>query len=266
MSTPVVPVVAPGALLTRCNPLACLGASVVVLLGLVLTVDPVTPGIVLAGELIALPRVGVRLGTVLRRSWFLLAAAAGVAVSNLLFAPRGDAPVLVTIGPFAATTVSLAAAAGITLRLLAVGLPGVVLGVTLDPRALADALSQQLHAPVAFTFSALAALRMVPLLGDDWRTLMMARRSRGVAGGGPLARVRLAGQALFVLLVSAIRRGTRLALAMDARAFDSGIPRTWAHASRFHTRDRWLLAGTVLLVAAAGTVSVATGQWRWLGA
>lgn len=49
--------------------------------------------------------------------------------------------------------------------------------------------------------------------------ISMARRARGIdAGRNPLTRLRLFGSTAFTLLVGAIRRGTRLAVAMDARA------------------------------------------------
>ena len=168
------------------------------------------------------------------------------------------------MGPFTITLAGVQAAVGITLRLLAIGLPSIAFAATTDPRDLADALTQQLRAPAKFVYAALAALRLVPLLAFDWQMLMMARRSRGVAGGGPAARIRLAGQTLFALLVAAIRRGTRLALAMDARGFDSGRTRTTARRQRMRPADWVLVAATGAVVAAAIGFSVATGHWRWL--
>ena len=254
----------PGSVLGRRNPVAKLGACLIVFVGLFLTIDPVTPAIVLVAQLIALPLLGVRMLTLVRRGWLLLIAAAAVALTNLLFSASSGEPVLVHLGPFDVTARSLSAAAGITLRLLAIALPGVVFAATTDPRDFADALTQQLHAPAKFVFAALAALRLVPLLGLDWQMLVMARRSRGVAGGGPIARIRLAGQTLFALLVSAIRRGTRLATAMDARGFASGVERTQARHQRMHPSDWALLACAVLVLAGAIVVSVVGGYWRWL--
>lgn len=254
----------PHSVLARRNPVAKLGACLIIFVGLFLTVDPVTPAIVLLVQLIALPLLGVRLLTLARRGWLVLIAAAGVALTNLMLSASSGEPVLFRLGPFDVTSRSLSAAAGITLRLLAIALPSIVFAATTDPRDLADALTQQLRAPSKFVFAALAALRLVPLLGLDWQMLMMARRSRGVAGGGPIARIRLAGQTVFALLVSAIRRGTRLATAMDARGFASGVERTQARHQRMHRADWSLLACTVLVLTAAIAVSVAHGDWRWI--
>ncbi len=264
MSVLQLATVDPTSVLARRNPVAKLGACLIVFVGLFLTIDPITPAIVLVVQLVALPLLGVRLLALLHRGWLLLVAAAAVALTNLLFSASSGEPVLVHLGPFDVTARSLSAAAGITLRLLAIALPGVIFAATTDPRDLADALTQQLHAPAKFVFAALAALRLVPLLGLDWQMLMMARRSRGVAGGGLISRIRLAGQTLFALLVSAIRRGTRLATAMDARGFASGVERTHAREQRMHSSDWVLLACTALVLAAAIAVSVVGGYWRWL--
>jgi energy-coupling factor transport system permease protein len=48
---------------------------------------------------------------------------------------------------------------------------------------------------------------------------------------------------------------------MDARGFDSGIPRTNARGSRLHPRDAGFVAGTVAVCAAAVATSVLTGAW-----
>ena len=63
-------------------------------------------------------------------------------------------------------------------------------------------------------------------------------------------RIRDAGDRILVMLVSAIRRAERLALAMDARGFDSGIRRTHFRELRVTWRD-WLTVAFALAVAVA---------------
>jgi energy-coupling factor transport system permease protein len=48
---------------------------------------------------------------------------------------------------------------------------------------------------------------------------------------------------------------------MDARGFDSGIPRSNARGSRLHRRDAWFVVGTGLVCAVAVTLSVVCGAW-----
>jgi energy-coupling factor transport system permease protein len=59
-----------------------------------------------------------------------------------------------------------------------------------------------------------------------------------------------------------VRRGTRLATAMDARGFDSGLPRSNARGSVLRAADGWFVAGAVAVCAAAVAVSVAAGAWH----
>jgi energy-coupling factor transport system permease protein len=76
-----------------------------------------------------------------------------------------------------------------------------------------------------------------------------------------VARVRMLAGIGFILLVGAVRRGSRLATAMDARGFDSGIPRTNARGSALHLRDAAFVGGAVVACAAAVALSVTVGVW-----
>ncbi|MBQ1028151.1 energy-coupling factor transporter transmembrane protein EcfT [Micromonospora sp. C95] len=257
------PIARPGAPLARRNPVAKLAAAMLFALPLMTTLDPVTPAIAIAVELAVLPLFGVRLGLLARRAWPLLAAAGGILVTLVLFAADRSGRVLLDAGPIVVTSGVLATALGLVLRLFAVALPGVIVFATTDPTDLADALVQNAKAPARFAIGALAAFRLVPLLGQEWQMITMARRARGVeAGRSPVARLRLFVSTAFALLVGAIRRGTRLAVAMDARGFDSGVPRTFARRQRFVAADWLLVAGAAATGGAALAASVLLGTFR----
>ena len=257
------PVAAPGAPLARRNPVAKLAAAVVFTLILVATLDPVAPAIAIAVELAVLPLFGVRYRVLARRAWPLLAGAVGILVTLVLFAADRSGPVLLQAGPILVTQGVLMTALGLVLRMFAVALPGIVVFATTAPTDLADALIQNARTPARFAIGALAAFRMVPLLEQEWRMISMARRARGVdAGRNPVAKLRLFASTAFTLLVGAIRRGTRLAVAMDARGFDAGTPRTVARPQRFTGADALLVAGAALLAAGALATSIALGTFR----
>jgi len=259
----IEPVAAPGAPLARRNPVAKLAAALVFSFILIATLDPVAPALAIAVELAVLPLFGIRYRVLARRAWPLLASAAGILVTLVLFAADRSGRVLLDAGPLLVTSGVLVTALGLVLRLLAVALPGMIVFATTDPTDLADALIQNAKAPARFALGALAAFRLVPLLGQEWQMISMARRARGVdAGRNPLARLRLFVSTAFALLVGAIRRGTRLAVAMDARGFDAGVPRTVARRQRFNTADGLLVVGAAVLAGAALTVSVLLGTFR----
>jgi energy-coupling factor transport system permease protein len=148
------------------------------------------------------------------------------------------------------------------LRVLAIGIPAVLLFVTIDPTDLADGLAQVLRLPARFVVGGLAGLRLVGLFIDDWRALGLARRARGVADRGAVRR--FLGQA-FALLVLSIRRGSKLATAMEARGFGAPDPRTWARPSVFHLRD-WMVVVLGVAVALLATgAAIAAGSWNLVG-
>ena len=171
---------------------------------------------------------------------------------------------LVSLGPVTVTTGTVDSAVSLFLRLFAVALPGIMVFASTDPTDLADSLVQNAKAPPRFVLGALAAVRLLPLLADDWEMLRLARRARGVdAGRNPLAHLRLFASTMFGLLVVAIRRGTRLATAMDARGFDSGARAHLCPPGRGSARPtRLLILAAVALGAAGIAASVAAGTFN----
>lgn len=249
--------------IARANPVAKLGVSLFVSLVLLLTVDPVTAGVALALQLAALPWCGLGPAALLRRGTVVLAGGLPAGAVTALFGVDGG-PQLVGVGPVTVTQGSLVSGVAITLRVLAVGLPGVVLLATTDPTDLADALAQILRLPARFVLSALAALRLFGLLAQEWQALTHARRARGLGDDGPLGRLRTVAGQVFALLVLAVRRGTVLATTMESRGFGVTSRRTWARPSRLHAGDVALLAGGLLVGVAATAAGVAAGTWRLL--
>jgi energy-coupling factor transport system permease protein len=243
--------------LARRNPVAKLGAALLFSLPLLATIDPLTPALALAVELTLLPLFGLRYAILARQAWPLLLAGSGVLVTMVLFAADRSGELLLPLGPFDITTGVLNTAAGLILRLFAIALPGVIVFATTDPTDLADALVQNTRAPARFAIGALAAFRLLSLLGAEWQMLNLARRARGLNTG-----VRQFPATAFALLVGALRRGGRLAVAMDARGFDSGLPRTYARRQIFTAADTLLLVGAAGLAATCLGVTVAAGLFR----
>lgn len=232
---------------SRLNPCAKIAAVVAVGIPLILSIDVVTSGTLLAVELVALPLLGIGPRVLGRYGWPIAVGLGGIWLANVV--AGGAVSGLVPI----------------SVRLVALALPGLLLVLTTDPVDLADALVQVWHAPARFAYGALAAFRLLPLLVQEWRSLRLARRARGVdAGPNPVAAAQLAAGTLFALLVVAIRRGVRLAAAMDARGFGVRPDRTFARESVLRRCDWGFVLGTAIVVAAVVGASAATGHWQAL--
>ena len=244
--------------LTGVNPVAKLAAALVIAVGLVLSIDWVSALTALVLEMVLLLVLRVPLRTLFTRAAMVTLAAALTAVTILLYGEsRGTVHwhfLLITVSDG-----SITLAIATFLRVLAIALPSVLLFVDTEPTELADGLGQVLRLHARFVLGALAGVRLVGLLGQDWRYLGYARRARGVADQGRVKRA--AGQA-FALLVSAIRRGSTLATAMEARGFGAHPTRTWARPSPFGRREVALICVAFIIVAVAVATSVATGHWN----
>jgi energy-coupling factor transport system permease protein len=236
--------------LARRAPVAKLGAACILSIAALTTLDPTLLGGLALLALLISPLFGLSPLELLRRAWPALAAAASVVISLSLFSADRSGSVLLDFGPFLVTTSVLQTSLAYALRLLALALPAVLVYATTEPTDLADSLVQHTKAPARFAIGALAAFRMVGLLTEEWRLISMARRARGIdAGGNPLRWLRLFAGTAFGLLVGAIRRGTRLAQAMDARGFDAGVPRTVARPVPFGVADWGLLLAALGVLA-----------------
>lgn len=239
--------------LGRTNAIALIAAILTSAVTALATVDLLTPALLLGAELTLLPAAGlIRPRILLAKTWPLLLSAAGVAWVNLLF----------SAGPGWNWPGSVALA----LRVLAVALPGVLFISSTDAVRVADALTIHWRMSPRFAYGALAAIRLAPLMVTEWRAIRLARRARGVdSGGNPIVAVRLLAGAAFTLLVGTIRRGSRLAVAMDARGFDSSasrLERTNARGSVLGRRDYLFIAAVVAFCTATTALSVATGLWH----
>ena len=235
---------------SRANPVSKLAAAAVITVVVMLSVDWVSASVVLAAELLLMPVLGVNPWLLFKRGWPLLAAAATGAWATALLAEKTGA-VLFQLGPVVFTEDSVAGGIAIGLRSLAVALPGIFLLLTTDPTDLADALAQKLKLPHRFVLGALAAMRLVGLLVEEWRTLGLARRARGVgAENRPIAKAgAFVGQA-FGLTAQAIRRATRWRLPWR-RAVLVQVARTWAASVDRQQVDVWRAPGGVLIAGAA---------------
>lgn len=253
-------------LIHRINPVAKIAASAAIALALLITIDPVSGATALLLELVLIPFAGVPWRALLLRLTPILVAAPLTALTLALYgAPSGEVHwhfLLITVSDG-----SLALALAAMLRVLAIGLPAVLLVATVDSTDLADGLAQTWRLPARFVLGGLAAFRLVGLLAEDWRAMVLARRARGVGdAGGLVGRIRFALGLAFSLLVLALRRAGTLATAMEARGFGRAGRRTWARKARFGAAEWILILVGAAIAAVALIASIAAGSFTFIGA
>lgn len=239
--------------LRQSNPLALLGAAFAIGVGLLASLDVVSSAVAL-GLILGLLVVAraVTWNSVVRLSPVVLAAV--FAAITIAFYGQTAGEVLWSWGIARVSEGSLELAVATFLRILAIATPAVVLFSHVEATRLADALAQLMRLPSRFVIGALAAIRLVQVLGRDYQQLQAARRSRGI-GDRPLWK-RVGPDALG-LLVIALRRAAILAIAMECRGFGRDTPRT------FYRQSEWARADTLIVVVGAliATVSLAVA-WQ----
>lgn len=228
---------------------------------LVCTLDWVSPTVALVLEIFLLPFLRLKPRQILARISILLSIAPITAISLLLYGDPGG-QTFWQWGPILISENSVALAISIALRVVAIGMPSVLVLSKLDPLAMADGMTQVLKMPTKLVFSSVAGLRMAALMRDDWFALQRARRSRGISDRNPLkAFLRNA----FAMLVFALQRADTLSLTMEARGLGSDQVRTNARESTVSKADAIMLGICILVPVIALGTAVITGHFRWLG-
>lgn len=152
-------------------------------------------------------------------------------------------------------------AAYMLIRLFFLILGSAILTFTTSPNQLMDAIEKCFYPltyakipvhEIAMTMS--IALRFIPIMTEELNKIMRAQMSRGAdfEEGNIMERARKLIPVIVPLLISAIRRATDLALAMDARCYHGGAGRTKLHPLRYKRRD--YLAYVLILLYLIGMI------------
>jgi len=242
----------------RLNPVAAIAASLIPALLLVTTIDVVSAAVALGLQLLLIPLLGIPARTLLRRIAPILIAAP-LAALTIVFYGQSSGTVYAEFWLVRISDGSLELALATLLRILAIAIPAIALFARPDATRLGDALGQNLRLPSRFVLGGVAALRLLTVLRDDARTLERARRARGLGDRG---RVRRAAGLVFALLVLAIRRGSALAIGMEARGVGAPGPRTWTRPSPWRASDTVVVVVAVLVSVVAVTTAVLVGSFN----
>lgn len=144
-----------------------------------------------------------------------------------------------------------------SLRLVGMLLAALLLAATTEPIRLADGLArlfgwlERFKVPVRDLSLVLTlALRFLPTVLEEAQRVVDAQRARGARfEGGPLTRARRLLPLAVPLFVGSLHRADTLALAMEARGFQGGAPRTQWDPLRFRGADVWTILGAGAILA-----------------
>ncbi len=174
-----------------------------------------------------------------------------------------DGEVLVSVWKITITREGIWRAAFMAMRLICLILGAALMTYTTTPNQLTDGIEKGLgflsyiRIPVhEIAMMMSIALRFIPILTEELDKIMKAQMARGAdfESGSFLRRAKALVPLLIPLFVSAFRRASDLANAMEARCYHGGRGRTRMHPLRYAGRDiaayliiAAFLAGMILL-------------------
>lgn len=160
-----------------------------------------------------------------------------------LFYPTGE-PVLWALWRVRITLPSLLQGLSAALRVNGLAFAVFVLLVSTDQARLVQGLVR-LGVPFEWGLALAIALRYLPVLYGVYGTIGDAQRARGWAAeqGSLVTRLRAYAPTLVALVIAALRLSDTLTLALAARGFRPGHPRTTRHPLHLRRADWWCVAG-----------------------
>ncbi|MGG4219202.1 energy-coupling factor transporter transmembrane component T [Paenibacillus jamilae] len=184
--------------------------------------------VVLLAVLIAVASLGARLTLArqLRAMSFLIGLGIPYFLLSILAIREGH--IIASWGPIVITAEGLDIAGALTLRIFVLFLASYIYLSTTDPRDFVQALNLRLRVPYRFAFGISVALTFLPLLEEEGRTIMAARRVRGQEPPrGWSNRLSWWSGYAAAVLVNAVRRVQQTALAMEGKGFGAYAERTY---------------------------------------
>jgi len=195
---------------------------------------------------------GVSLGTLARNFRPMLLLALITVLYHLLFS-NDDSRILVEYQGVYLTEGAVRKAGFFSLRLILFVSVAFLVTLTNSPSELAEAFVKLMRpltwirVPVQdLAMIIFIAIRFIPILYEEFHAIRRAQMIRGVSfNGGWLSRIRKSVVIIIPVLVVAIQRADDLALAIEARGYQSGPARTMYTRSRFGANE-WLFMSLTL--------------------
>ncbi|MBI3781840.1 MAG: energy-coupling factor transporter transmembrane protein EcfT [Deltaproteobacteria bacterium] len=178
---------------------------------------------------------------------FMLVFVMTFAVWTLFY--RGGEP-WVRFGPAAISPTSMRFALGMAFKLVTFLGVGVVFLSTTKIEEFAYALTR-VGMPYKLGFTMTLAFRLVPVFIDAAATVVQAQRCRGFDfdQGNLLQRMRRYVPVIVPVFMGALRRADGMAMALEARGFQSPKPRTTFERYEFTWRDAAVMASSLSVAA-----------------
>ncbi|ANX12561.1 ABC transporter permease [Fictibacillus arsenicus] len=142
-------------------------------------------------------------------------------------------------------------------RALVFAMMGITFVLTTKPVQLFYSLMQQLKLQPKYAYSFMAAIRLIPIMFEELQTIRDAQKVRGVQTRKGISSLIKSIKSLPIPLLSqSIRRAFRIAVAMEAKRFNSSKERTFYYKIRFSRYDLLFIGYFVLSISGAYIIAM----------
>jgi energy-coupling factor transport system permease protein len=194
-----------------------------------------------------LARLSLRL--VFRSTWLFGVACLSFLVIQTLTLPGSHVAFHLHGHPIYAESADYALASA--LRIYTIILSSLVFVRTTDPRELAIALVTQMKVPYRIAYAFFIALRIIPTIEEEIKTIHAAQAVRGVVRERSVAgRIGETKRYAMPLLVGSLRKASMMVMSMEARAFGAYPQRTFVDAPHMSASGVAVCAVMLVLVFA----------------
>lgn len=208
--------------------------------------------VLIAALVVGLGMSGVAGSRILKSFTPILMLVLLTAAFHLIFSGR-DSEVLFTVYGWKVRSAAVNAAAFYSLRVILFVASAFLITFTSSPSEMAEALVRvlqplrRLRVPVNdIGLIVFIAIRFLPILYDEFVTIRNAQIMRGVDFGGSfIVRIRRSSYLLIPVFVAAVGRADDLALAIEARGYDSKARRSIYSEAKFGMRETIFAAVSV---------------------
>lgn len=124
--------------------------------------------------------------------------------------------------------VMMVSVAGLGFRIILISIYSAVFVKTTDPTEFVMSLIKYFRMPVKVGYAFLTAYRFLPTFKDELRTIKYAHQVRGIAESrNPVLKVWNSQRYIIPMMANAVRKGIRISMAMETRAFGKYNSRTF---------------------------------------
>ncbi|KUO51251.1 MAG: hypothetical protein APF76_17365 [Desulfitibacter sp. BRH_c19] len=136
----------------------------------------------------------------------------------------------------------------IGLRMMIILLSFIIFLSTTQTRDMMMVLVEKLKVPYDYAFMFVTSLRFIPTFMSEVKAIQEAQKARGyrLEGANPLKKIKAYVPIALPLVLISLAKGERLALAMETRAYGSGVPRTYLKEWKIEIKD---IAAMVLMLS-----------------